>query len=159
MSGRFIEGVIPDALLALGLDTGAAALALEVDEGTEHAPVIRAKLARYAQALDGRDGWHLVFVVGESQRAGRIRRLARAGGDLDHAAGHAWVTSIDELRERGTLARVASLRGSASRRLADPSCHAGRRHALSPVGSEEWLRLMGSGAGEEQCPSEWWKLR
>lgn len=149
MSGRFIEGVVPDALLALQLDSGGAVLALEVDEGTEHAPVIRAKLARYAKALGGRDGWHLVFVVGEPQRAGWIRRLARAGDELGRAAGQAWVTSIDELRERGTLAWIASLRGSAPRRLEDLSWHAGRRHALSPVGSEDWLRLMGSGAGED----------
>ena len=149
MSGRFIEGVIPDALLALQLDTGGAVLALEVDEGTEHAPVIRAKLARYAKALDGRDAWHVVFVVGEPQRGGWIRRLARDGDELGHAAGQAWVTFIDELRERGTQARIASLRGSAPRRLGDLSWHAGRRHVLSPVGSEEWLRLMGSGAGED----------
>jgi|AntDryMetagUQ889_1029465.scaffolds.fasta_scaffold14877_1 hypothetical protein len=149
MSGRFIEGVIPDALLALRLETGVAVLALEVDEGTEHAPVIRAKLACYAKALDGRDGWHVLFIVGEPQRAGWIRRLGRAGDELGDVAGQAWVTSIDELRERGTRARIAPLRGAAPRRLGDLMWHAGRRHGLSPVASEAWLRLMGSGAGED----------
>jgi predicted transcriptional regulator len=64
MSARFIDGVIPDALVALQLDACSAVLALEVDEGTEHAPVIRAKLARYAEALEERDGWHLLSSSG-----------------------------------------------------------------------------------------------
>jgi hypothetical protein len=149
MSGRFIDGVIPDALLALQLDSGGVVLALEIDEGTEHAPVIRAKLARYAKALNGRDGWHVMFVVGERPRAGWIRRLTRAGDELGHAAGQAWVTSIDELREHGTHARIAPLTGSSSRRLADLACHARRPHGSSPVASEAWLRVMGSGAGED----------
>jgi len=149
MSARFIDGVIPDALLALQLESGSAVLALEVDEGTEHAPVIKAKLARYAEALDSREGWHVMFVVGEPQRAGWIRRLAHTGDELRHAAGQAWVTSIDELRERGIRARITSLRGSASQPLGDVSCQAVRPHAMSPVASEEWLRLMGSGAGED----------
>ena len=138
-----IDRVIPDALLAFQLDSGGAVLALEVDEGTEHAPVIRAKLARYAQALDGRDGWHVLFVVGEPQRAGWIRRLGRADDELGDAAGRAWVTSIDELRERGIRARIASLSGPASLRLGDLSGHAARPRALIPVASEEWLRLIG----------------
>lgn len=149
MSGRFIEGVIPDALLAIQLDSGATVLALEVDEGTEHAPVIRAKLARYAKALGDRDGWHVVFVVGERQRAGWIRRLGRAGDGLVHTAGQTWVTTIDELRERGTRARIASVTGSSSRRPADLAFQARRQPAMSPVASEPWLRLMGSGAGED----------
>ena len=149
MSGRFIESVIPDALLALQFVSGGAVLALEVDEGTEHAPVIRAKLARYAKALDGRDGWHVVFVVGEPPRAEWIKRLTQTGGELGRAAGQAWVTSVAELREQGSETRITSLWDSAPRRLADLGCRAGGSRAVVPVGTEEWLRLMGSGAGED----------
>lgn len=150
MSARFIDGVLPDALLALQVDTGSAVLALEVDEGTEHAPVIRAKLGRYADALEDREGWHLLFVVGEPERARWINRLARTSGELGDAAEQAWVTTIDELREHGLAARIVALGDAPPRPLAD-LCR--RRRGPSPttppVGSEQWLRLMGSGAGED----------
>jgi len=82
MSARFIDDVVPDGLLAVQLESGSAVLALEVDEGTEHAPVLRAKLARYAEALDGRDGWHLLFVVGEPERGRWLRDLTRRSSGL-----------------------------------------------------------------------------
>jgi hypothetical protein len=112
MSARFIDGVVPDALLAVQLESGSAVLALEVDEGTEHAPVIRAKLARYAEALDGRAGWHLVFVVGGAERARWLRDLSRRNGGMAAVEGQASATTIEALR-RGTVAstgRVAHRR-------------------------------------------------
>ncbi|HEX2766707.1 MAG TPA: replication-relaxation family protein [Candidatus Limnocylindria bacterium] len=120
MSARFIDGVIPDALLALQLATGSAVLTLEVDEGTEHAPVIRAKLARYAEALDGADDWHLLFVVGEAERARWLRRLA--GRDRAQAAigSRAWATTIDGLGRDGPGAQCLSL-GPTRRRACWPS--------------------------------------
>lgn len=149
MSARFIDGVIPDALLALQLDAGSAVLALEVDEGTEHAPVIRAKLARYAEALADREHWHLLFVVGEVARAHWIARLARTGGELEDAADQAWVTTIGELHEHGLAARIATLGAATARPLADLCRRRDSAAATAPVGSDEWLRLMGSGAGED----------
>ncbi len=47
---------------------GAAVLCLEVDEGTEHAPVTRDKLEGYAEALKDRPGWHPVFAAGWPER-------------------------------------------------------------------------------------------
>ena len=151
MSGRFIEGVIPDALLALQLDTGAAVLALEVDEGTEHAPVIRAKLARYADALSRRDGWHLVFVVGEAERAWWISSLARRANGLASLSETAWATTIEELRQRSGDARVTPLLGDRTTPASTVRGLAITRSSLSrtPVGSEAWRRVMGSGAGED----------
>ncbi len=149
MSRRFIDGVMPDALLAVALESGSAVLALEVDEGTEHAPVIRAKLARYAEALEDRQDWHLLFVVGEAERARWLSRLARTGRELGDAADQAWVTTIDELRQNGIAARIAALGDATPRRLAELCRRRGPRASSAPVGSEEWLRLMGSGAGED----------
>jgi protein involved in plasmid replication-relaxation len=86
MSSRFIDGVKPDALLALQLSTGSAVLCLEVDDGTEHAPIIRDKLERYAEALRDRPAWHLVLVVGWPESECRCRnhesRMSRAATTL-----------------------------------------------------------------------------
>jgi Replication-relaxation len=150
MSQRFIDGVIPDALLALQLETGSAVLAFEVDEGTEHAPVIRAKLARYAEALEGRDGWHLLFVVGEAERARWIASLARRTDGLEPLSGAACVTTIDLLRQHGVHAGVSPLsarRAPAS--IADLCVVGSRARVPHPVGSDAWLRLMATGAGED----------
>ena len=149
MSRRFIDGVIPDALLAIQLDTGSAVLAVEVDEGTEHAPIIRAKLARYADALEGREGWHLLFVVGEPERARWLRGLASRDGALTVLDGRAWAVTIDSLRRDGLRARCLSLAVGAPANVM-AICNSNRdRSTAHPVGGEAWLRLMGSGAGED----------
>ncbi len=149
MSQRFIDGVIPDALLALQIEAGAAVLALEVDEGTEHAPVIRAKLARYAEALNGRPGWHLVFVASEVERARWLVSLGRRSDGVDSLAAGAWVTTIDEVRQRGIRTPIRPLVGDpVARRLIDASSMQPVR-LQHPVASDAWLRLMASGAGED----------
>jgi Replication-relaxation len=150
MSQRFIDSVMPDAPLALQLNRGCAVLALEVDEGTEHAPVIRGKLARYAAALDQREGWHLVFVAGETERARWLEALARRTEGLDSMSGHGWVATIDQLRRRGTHADLMPLEarrpGARVADLCEIGSHGRIRH---PVGSDAWIRLMASGAGED----------
>lgn len=148
MSARFIDGVIPDALLALRFEARSAVLALEVDEGTEHAPVIRDKLARYAEALDGRDGWHLVFVVGETERARWLRGLIRRSGGVGALEARAWATTIEALRRDALDAPIILLTGSRPAQMASLCMSSAERRVAHPVGSDTWLRLMGSGAGE-----------
>jgi len=149
MSARFIDEVVPDALLALQLDSGSAVLALEVDEGTEHAPVIRDKLARYAQALDGWGGWHLLFVVGEPERARWLRDLTRRTSGLTALEGRTWVTTIEALRRGALGAQIASLSGGAPAEVVGICMSDVERRTAHPVGGDAWLRLMGSGAGED----------
>ena len=50
---------------------------LEIDEGNQHAAPIRDKLRAYRRALDGRPGWHVLFVVPTADRAAWLRRAAR----------------------------------------------------------------------------------
>jgi hypothetical protein len=149
MSARFIDGIIPDALLALQLDSGSAVLALEVDEGTEHAPVLRAKLARYAEAFEGRDGWHLVFVVGEPERGRWLRDLTRRSSGLSALAGRAWATTIEALRRDALDAPLVPLTGGQPAEVVGIRTSRAERRTAHPVGSDAWLRLMGSGAGED----------
>jgi hypothetical protein len=149
MSARFIDGVVPDALLALQLGTNSAVLALEVDEGTEHAPVIRAKLSRYREALEGRSEWHVVFVVGEPERARWIRDVARRSEGLAVLGGNSWATSIYDVRRGALAAPVASLIGGKPAHLDEICTPATERHIAHAVGSDRWIRLMGSGAGED----------
>jgi hypothetical protein len=140
---------LPDALLAFQRDTGSAVLALEVDEGTEHAPVIRDKLEHYALALADRDEWYLLFVVGEPERARWIVGIARRNGSLARRAERGWVTTVEELRVRGLDARVASLGDAPPRHVTDLCVAIRRRQTPHPIGADAWLRLMGSGAGED----------
>lgn len=151
MSTRFIDDVKPDALLALQLSTGSAVVCLEVDEGTEHAPMIRDKLERYADALEDRPGWHLVFVVGWPERAAWMARLL--GGIVDerdalHA--QAWAVTMEALAADGLEAPIRSLAWrDAERPLASLCVDPEDRRSDAPVGSEAWLRMIGSGAGED----------
>lgn len=151
MSTRFVDEVRPDALLALQLSTGSAVLALEIDEGTEHAPVIRDKLARYAEALRRRPGWHLVFVVGPEERAVWMAQLARRTAERDDPlVGRAWVTTIAGMRRTGLRAQLTSVgwreRG---RTLASLCVDRPLRRTAAPVGSEAWLRILGSGSSDD----------
>ena len=151
MSTRFIELVKPDALLAVQLTTGSAVVCLEVDEGTEHAPVIRDKLERYAEALEDRPGWHLVFVVGWPERASWMARLI--GGmeeEREMLEGRAWTVTIEAIAAQGLDAPIRPLGGrEADRSLASLCLDPADRRSEAPVGSEAWLRILGSGAGED----------
>ncbi len=151
MSTRFIEGVKPDALLALQLTSGSAVLCLEVDEGTEHAPVIRDKLERYAGALEDRPGWHLVFVVGWPERAAWMARLIGSMADEREAMqGRAWTVTIEALAAEGLEARIRPLGWrEPERSLASLCLDTAGRASEAPVGSQAWLRILGSGGGED----------
>jgi Replication-relaxation len=151
MSTRFIDDVKPDALLALQLTTGSAVLCLEVDEGTEHAPIIRDKLERYAEAIQDRPDWHLVFVVGWPERADWMARLL--GGMADEREmlrDQAWAVTIEELATAGLAAGLRALRRRGGDvRLAHLCTDLRDRSSWAPVGSDAWLRILGSGAGED----------
>ena len=123
-------------------------MCLEIDEGNQHQAPIRDKLRAYRVALDGRPGWHLLFVVPTADRAAWLRRSARVVGDVS-----AWVTTLDELRERGLGARLAPVPGPSAMPMVLGSLEAGSSPlAGPPVGSRRWLEVLGSG-GAETPPS------
>ena len=75
-----LDGVYPDSVVVLQGPFGSAVVCLEIDEGTEHGPDIRDKPARYADALRGRAGWHVVFVAPGRERTAFLARVARRNG-------------------------------------------------------------------------------
>lgn len=141
--------VRPDSIVVLQLDDGSAVLCLEIDEATEHAPTIRARLAAYERALAGRPGWHVVWVVTTQERLGWLRRLAR----WDHRPGLegcSWGAVLDDLRTLGVRAPAQPICWSGGAVtvetvVADPR----NRRATTPVGAAAWIRLLGSGGAEE----------
>jgi hypothetical protein len=125
---------------------GAVVLCLEIDEGNQHAAPIREKLIGYRRSLDGRPGWHALFIVPTAGRAAWLRRL---GARIDPPSPATWVTTLDELHGRGTEARIVPVPGGSdgATTIGGP---AGRppRSALAPVGTIRWLELIGSGGSE-----------
>ena len=74
-----IEPARPDSVVVLQFDDRSGVLCLEIDEATEHAPQIKAKLAVYEHVLADRPGWHVVFVVPTAARLSRSRHRERSG--------------------------------------------------------------------------------
>lgn len=145
-----LNRIQPDALLAVQLGTGSGVLALEIDEATEHAEVIVAKLVNYGWALAKRPGWHLLFVVPHQTRLQWLRRrLASARGRSPRLHGHGWALTFEAIQTDGLDAIVTPLEpGSASRRLADIVIDPHSRRLATPVGSDVWLRLLAFGGFE-----------
>jgi hypothetical protein len=141
--------VRPDSVVVLQIAGGSAVLCLEIDEATEHSPMIRARLGAYEPALAGRDGWHLVWVVPTEERRGWLRRVAR----WDQRPGlerRSWGLVLDELRTAGLRARTQPVGWSGEpvsleAVIADPR----QRRCPTPVGSPAWIRVLGSGGAEE----------
>jgi hypothetical protein len=142
-----LRGVYPDGLLAVAGPTGSAIMCIEIDEATEHGPVIEDKLARYEKALWSRT-WCVLFVTGSPERAARLaaigRRLARPG-----LSGKAWVVLLPDLWAHGYDAPIRGLTAEPRRSvlrglLADPK----PRRCPTPVGTDAWLRLLGEGGLE-----------
>ncbi len=71
-----LRGVYPDGIVAVAGPSGSAVLCLEIDEATEHGPVIEDKLARYEKALWSRT-WCVLFVTGSPERAARLAAIGR----------------------------------------------------------------------------------
>ena len=143
-------GSLADAIVVLtadGPEPGSIVLCLEIDEGNQHAAPIRDKIQTYRRALDGRAGWHALFVVPSAGRADWLRRL---GGRPDASSASAWVTTLDELGRRGLNARLAPVSGAATGGTTIDDLPAGPpRSSSAPVGSIPWLELLGSGGSEE----------
>jgi hypothetical protein len=150
LAADLLSGVYPDSVVALQAPEGSAVFCLEIDEGTEHGPQLRDKLARYGDALRGRAGWHVMFVAPSRARVDFLARVARRGGGYQGLAGCAWALVLRELSDAGVGATVAPL-VPAGRRLAlgelitDP--HA--RRCPTPVGTDAWLQVLGYGGFEE----------
>lgn len=142
-------GIRPDSVVALQVGTGSAVLCLEMDEGTQHAPVIRARLAAYGRWLPARTGWHLLFIVQSEQRTRWLRRLGSWHGPAS-LEGRSWVVRLVDLGSEGLDAMAVPIVGagppSAVRDLArDPAS----RESTAPVGSNGWIELLGQGGGED----------
>ncbi len=141
----------PDAIVALQGPGGSALLCLEIDESTERGPVIRDKLARYETALWSRL-WHVVFVVGSAERAARLAAIGRLAPTRAGLAGKAWALVLPDLRAKGLAAPLVALNPSVARTtvgglLGDPAS----RRCPTPVGSDAWLHLLGTGGVEDHA--------
>ncbi len=140
-----IEPARPDSIVVLQAGDRSGVVCLETDEATEHAPQIKAKLAAYARVLADRVGWHVLFVVPTAARLSWLRRVARS--DL---GGHAGAVLLADLESDGLDAPLVPLSrsgqpGPLRSQLDDPR----PRRSATPVGSDAWIELLGSGGGEE----------
>lgn len=140
-----IKPARPDSIVVLQVDGASGVLCLETDEATEHAPQIKAKLAVYERVLARCVGWYVVFVVPTAARLSWLRRVARPD-----PGGRAWAVVLGDLESEGLDAPVVPLGRSGQPRalcsvLDDPR----PRRSATPVGSDAWIELLGSGGGEE----------
>jgi hypothetical protein len=141
--------VHPDAILALDHAGGSAVVCLEVDEATQHGPIIQGKLEAYEQALTGRAGWYLLLVAPNDDRVDWIRTLARAARGQT-LAGRGWAVTLDALRAGGLDAPLRPLRpGRDEVPLAALVGGPGHHHSSAPVGSTAWVELLGYGGAED----------
>jgi hypothetical protein len=138
----------PDGILVLQARGRSGVVCLEVDEGTEHAAVIRPRLHHYTSALRTRPGWVLLFVVPSPDRAAWLARLASR--DLPHRHRHAraWTVVLDDVDRHGLAAPVVALASADRAKLADILPDDQPRQTTAPVGSVEWVALLGAGGGE-----------
>jgi hypothetical protein len=150
MASDLLAGVYPDSVAAIQTSTGSAVLCLEIDEGTEHGPQIRDKLARYADALAGRSGWHVIFVCPSRARVDFVARVAKRGSARLCLDGRARALVLGELRAAAlTCATVAMFPGGRRAALADILSDPMPRWCPTPVGTDAWLEVLGDGAAEE----------
>jgi hypothetical protein len=140
-----IERARPDSVVVIQVEGRSGVLCLETDEATEHAPQIKAKLAAYERVLADRTGWHVVFAVPTVARLTWLRRVARS--DL---GGRAWAVVLADLESDGVDAPIVPLGStSQSRPLRLVLDDARLRPSATPLGSDAWIELLGSGGGEE----------
>lgn len=140
-------GVEPDGLIVVDSAGRSGVLCVEIDEGTQHAGVIRPRLEAYAVALRPRPGWRLLVVVPNLARAAWYRRLAsRPLTQTDRPIGLVGV--IDEFVRDGIRAPVATLGGHDVEPLWAALLDSTSRRTDAPVGTAAWVELLGSGGGE-----------
>ena len=150
MTADLLDGhVQPDGILVLHADAGSGVVCLEVDEATEHAPQILAKLDAYARVLPPRSGWHTLFVVPNHDRLDWLRRVAR-WDERRRLGGRVWATTLPDLESRSINASVAAIGfDSSARALRRILIDSKDRSAPAPVGSAAWVRMLGSGGAED----------
>jgi hypothetical protein len=138
---RFVR---PDSIAVVTTDAGSAVLALEIDEGTEHMRMIRAKLAAYRLPLSRRPAWHLIVVVPGPLRAEWMVRQSVAV----NLGERCWVLTHADLARDSLDAMLRPLDPGQSptsiRSLLKPP----HRWLPAPVGSQAWLELLATGGGE-----------
>jgi hypothetical protein len=138
---------MPDAIVVLATATGSGVVCLELDEATQHAAPIRAKLDAYGRALAGRPGWHVLFIVPGAARAAWLRRVAAA---TDLGSVTVWTVARDDLRQAGADAPITLLtRPAATSSLRAAMVDARPRRSREPVASPAWIELLGTGGGED----------
>ncbi|TMD27871.1 MAG: hypothetical protein E6I94_09150 [Chloroflexi bacterium] len=150
MATDLLPHTYPDSVVALQAPAGSGVLCLEIDEGTEHGPDIRDKLARYAHGFQSRTGWHVVFVAGSRERVDFLARVAKRNDGYPGLRGRGWALVLGELRAHGLSAiavplHVGGQRMSVATLLTDPR----PRVCPTPVATDDWLRILGYGGGEE----------
>jgi hypothetical protein len=150
MASDLLPGVYPDSVVVLQAPSGSAVLCLEIDEGTEHGPQIRDKLARYGDAIRDRSGWQVVFVAPSRERVDFLARVARRDGSYPALIGRVWASVLDDLSDAGLAAAVAPLfLGGRRYALGDLVTDPIPRRCPTPVGSDAWLQVLGTGGAEE----------
>ncbi len=145
-----LPGVYPDSVVVLQAPRGSAVLCLEIDEGTEHGPQIRDKLARYGNAIGGRPPWQVVFVAPSRERVDFIARVAKRDGGSPVLDGRAWALVLGELSGHGLGTTLVPLflggqRYALAELVGDPA----PRRCPTPVGTDAWLHVLGYGGTEE----------
>jgi hypothetical protein len=139
----------PDGVVVLQRGNRSAVVCLEVDEASEHAPQISAKLDTWATVFATRPELVLLFVVPTESRlawlrrnAGARRRPALEGRSFGLVAGELASAGLEApawpVAWRGERRPVATL-------IAEPRV----RRSGTPVGSAAWIELLGSGGGED----------
>lgn len=143
-----VEPARPDGIVALQTRDGSGVLCLEIDEATEHEPQIRSKLPAYERVLPSRPGWHVMFVVPTADRLAWLRRVGRP--QADSLAGRVWAVVLADLEASGIDAHVVPVGGAGKREPLRSLLDDFRpRRCPTPVGSDAWVQLLGSGGGED----------
>jgi hypothetical protein len=150
MTADLLDGHLqPDGVLVLQADAGSGVVCLEVDEATEHAPQILAKLDAYARVLPPRSGWHALFVVPNHDRLDWLRRVAR-WDERRGLGGRVWATTLTDLEGRAINAPVAAIGfDRPARGLRQILTDTKDRSSPAAVGSAAWVQMLGSGGAED----------
>ncbi len=150
MAHDLLPKTYPDGVVVLQASTGSGVLCLEIDQNTERGPVIRDKLGRYETAIRSKAGWHLLFVVPSSERAGSLAGTGRQKDGYAGLAGYAWALVLPELRTRGLDAGVVALNPNVARTtLGALLVDSTPRRCPTPVGTDAWLQVLGLGGDED----------
>lgn len=143
-----VEPARPDSIVALQTNAGSGVFCLEIDEATEHEPQIRSKLPAYERVLASRPGWHVMFVVPTSDRLAWLQRVGRP--PTNGLRRPVWGVVLADLEASGLDAQIAQVgRAGESQPFRSILDDPGLRLCPTPVGSDAWVRLLGSGGGED----------